>query len=178
MTATETEPSERVWTLGRILAVTVALGLILFWLWIFAGGPRKQNPDYLSDRTWTERAEATCGAARSDIDALPGAETTARADDRADVVDQATDRLEAMVDELDATRPSGDGDVEVMAAWIADYRAYVANRRDYAARLRTDPTAKLLVDEKEGYRDGLDKVIETFADVNEIPSCAVPGDVG
>jgi hypothetical protein len=53
----------------------------------------------------------------------------------------------------------------------------VANRRDYADRLRVDPEARLLLDQSLG-GDSVDKPIEIFADVNDMPTCATPGDVG
>lgn len=164
------------WSFARVLAVTTGLALILFWLWIFSGGPRKQNPDYLEDRAWAERTEATCAATVARIDDLPAAPSAASSSERAAVVDRANDELEAMLDELDVDLPSSKDDLEVVRPWLADWRTYLANRRDYADRLRTDPDAQLLVDEK--FRDSIETVIGTFAEVNEMDSCVVPGDVG
>jgi hypothetical protein len=164
------------WSFARVLAVTTGLALILFWLWIFSGAPRKQNPDYLEDRAWAERTEATCAATVARIDDLPAAPSAGSSSERAAVVDRANDELEAMLDELDVDLPSSQEDVEVVRPWLADWRTYLANRRDYADRLRTDPDAQLLVDEK--FRDSIETVIGTFAEVNEMDSCVVPGDVG
>ncbi len=163
-------------TLPRILAVTAALALILFWLWIFSGAPKKQNPDYLEDRAWVDRSEATCAAAVDRIEALPAAPSSRDAAARADVVDQANDELDRMLDRLEADQPTGEGDLEVVRPWLTDWRAYLANREDYAARLRQDAGAQLYVDEK--FSDNIDTVIQTFAEVNEMGSCAPPGDVG
>jgi hypothetical protein len=159
----------------RVLAVMAAVALILFWLWIFSGAPRKQNPDYLEDRAWAERTEATCAATVARIDELPDAPSAASSAERADVVDRANDELEAMLDDLDAHPPSNPDDLEVVRPWLADWRTYLGNRRDYADRLRTDPDAQLLVDEK--FRDSIETVIGTFAEVNEMDSCVVPGDI-
>jgi hypothetical protein len=49
--------------------------------------------------------------------------------------------------------------------------------RDYAKRLRTEPNAQLLLDRSE-LGDSVDKTIQIFSQVNEIPSCDTPGDVG
>lgn len=170
------EKPVRPWGAGRILAVLVAIGLALFWIWIFAGGPKKQNPDYLNDRAWATRAEQACSSAQSAIAALPGAETTPDHVQRARVVDQGSDRIEAMIDRLDKAPPSNSTDMKLVDQWTDDYRSYLASRRDYAARLRTDRTARLLLDEK--FRQPIDDVIATFAEVNNIPACKPPGDVG
>jgi hypothetical protein len=165
----------KVWTLPRVLTVSITLAIILFWLWIFSGAPRKQNPDYLEDRGWADRTEATCAATRDRIAELPLPSESKTSAERADVVDQGTDELDAMIERIAADRPTGEGDEEVVQPWLADWRTYIANRRDYAERLRTDPDAKLLVDEKFG--DSIETVIGTFAGVNGMESCEVPGDV-
>lgn len=61
--------------------------------------------------------------------------------------------------------------------WIGDWRKYLANREDYAKRLRTEPNAQLLLDRSK-LGDSVDKTIQIFSQVNEIPSCDTPGDVG
>jgi hypothetical protein len=163
------------WTLPRILAIAVSLALILFWIWIFSGGPRKTNPDYLKDRGWTDRTEATCARTVKRIDALPPAPDSTTSAARADVVSRANDELDEMLDAIEADEPTGEGDLDVVRPWLADWRTYLGDRRDYAERLRTDPHARLFVDEK--FNDSIETVIETFAEVNEMPSCVVPGDV-
>ena len=62
--------------------------------------------------------------------------------------------------------------------WIADWKTYLANREDYADRLRTDPNAQLLLDRSTIGADSVDKAIQIFTQVNEIPACETPGDVG
>jgi hypothetical protein len=159
-----------------VLAVVAALAIVLFWLWIFSGAPRRQNPDRLRDRAWVERAEATCAATVDRIEALPPAPSSASSAERADVVDGANQELDAMLTVLADDPPTGEGDLEVVRPWLADWRTYLDNRRDYERRLRTDPGARLFVDEKFG--DPIETVIGIFADVNDMPSCATPGDVG
>jgi hypothetical protein len=163
------------WTIPRLLAIGTALALILFWIWIFSGAPKKQNPDRLTDRAWVTRAEATCAAAMQRIDALPPAQATKAAEARAAVVGQANDELTTMLDKLTADRADDAGDRELVGKWLVDWRRYVANREDYARRLRTDPNARLFVDEK--FNDSIETVVSTFAQVNDMDSCATPTDV-
>jgi hypothetical protein len=161
---------------GRVLVVVVVLGIVAFWAWIFSGAPRRQNPDYLSDRRWVAAAERTCASTRVRLADLPNAATTDDADKRARVLDRATDHLDTMVDGLADPPPGNRADADLASQWVGDWRRYLAARRDYADRLRVDPDARLLLDEK--FDDPLDTVIETFAKVNDMPSCATPGDVG
>ncbi len=171
----ESAPSRR-FPVGRVLVVVVVLALVLFWAWIFSGAPRRQNPDYLSDRRWVTTAERTCASTREQLADLPNAATTADATTRAQVLDRATGLLDTMVDGLVQPPPEDPDDAVLVRRWVTDWRSYLAARRDYADRLRVDPGARFLVEEK--YDDPLDTVIETFAEVNAMPSCATPGDVG
>lgn len=175
MMTTQEPTAKSGWAPGRILAVVVVLALVLFWIWIFSGGPARENRDFLGDRRWVARAEATCSATAADIERLPPASGAADATSRADVVDEASDRLELMIDRLARPAPDIATDVKLVDAWLTDWRAYVVNRREYAASLRRDASARLLVNEKFG--DPLDTVITTFAEVNDMASCAPPGDV-
>ncbi|MCU1499590.1 MAG: hypothetical protein JWM47_3543 [Acidimicrobiales bacterium] len=168
-------PHRRGW---RILAVVVGLAIALFWIWIFAGGPEKANPDRLQDRAYVEQAQQRCEALRTDLDALPQASTAATADERADVVERANRLVQAMVADIEADAPTADGDREVLDRWFDDWHAYLDDRAGYVDALRADPDAKFLVTENDELHDTVDRTIEVFADVNDMPACATPGDVG
>jgi len=163
------------WTIPRLLAIGTALALILFWIWILSGAPKKQNPDRLHDRAWVARSEATCAASMRRVDALPPAQATKDAKARAEVVERADDELATMLDKLTADRPDDASDRELVGKWLADWRRYLGNRRDYAAALRKNPKARLFVDEK--FNDSIETVVSTFAQVNDMDSCATPTDV-
>lgn len=171
------EPLAMRWTVGRVLAVGTMLAIAVFWAAVFAGLPKRDNPDRLDDRAFVDRTEARCDALLDDLGLLPNASVIDDADARADVLDEANDLVEAMVDAIEADAPTAGDDAISVRGWIADWRAYVANRRDYADRLRQDPEARLLLDASLG-GDSVDKPIEIFADVNDMPTCATPGDVG
>lgn len=171
------EPLAMTWTAGRVATVLAILVMVGFWAWIFAGGPKKQNRDYLDDRAYVTQAAARCRELRRDLDALPNAADVSSASERADVLDRANELVSAMVDDLEAAAPRTGGDGESLRGWIADWRTYVGDREDYARRLRTDPGARLLLDANPA-GDPVDRPIEVFADVNDMPDCATPGDVG
>lgn len=156
--------------------VGIVLAVALMWLWIFSGGPRKVNPDRVADRDWAERAEDTCRTTMDGIDeraAPAGRQDTAT---RADAIDQSSDDLDAMLARLADPLPDDADDRAVVEPWLADWARLVDDRRAYADAVRTDPDARFLTSEK--FSDGLDDVIETFADVNDMPSCGPAGDVG
>ncbi len=153
------------------------LAMALFWLWIFSGAARRQNPDLLEDRAWVERAEATCAATmdRRSTSAAgagrpPGAGRPGRRHRR---VHRGPARHAGR---LRSPLPDGEGDREVVEPWLADWDRLLGDRDTYADAMRVNPDARFLTEEK--FNDPLDRVIEIFADVNDMPSCGPAGDVG
>lgn len=163
---------------GRVMAVTLILATVVFWVWIFSGAPKRSNPDRLTDRTYVERSLKRCLELRRDLDELPDARTATGAAERATVLDRANVLVSAMVDELEADAPTKGDDGRRLRGWIDDWRTYVKDRDEYADALRSDPGARMTVSENAALSDGVDKTIEVFADVNDMPDCATPGDVG
>ena len=172
------EPMSLGGTMQRVLVILVIVGLIGFWAWIFAGGPRAAHADEVSDREFVERTHRRCQVLRVELSRLPDATESETAADRADVVDSATVLVTGMVDDIEADMPDDAEDVEVLEQWIADWRTYIDDRDDYADRVRDDPGARFEVTENERVLRGVDDTIRNFADVNGMPDCATPGDVG
>lgn len=162
----------------RSLAVVAALAMVLFWLWIFTGGPRKANPDRLDDRAFVESAEARCDRLLTDLQELPAASEATSAADRAATLERTNVLVTNMVDDLEADAPLSGDDRISLGGWFRDWRTYLEDRRSYAENLRVDPDAQLRITENTELRDGVDKTIEIFANRNDMPSCATPGDVG
>lgn len=174
----EDGPYRMGFTWGRGLAIGAVVAMVVFWIWIFSGAPAKQNPDKLQDEAYVSQLEDQCQALRDDLDDLPNAADLDTAAQRADVLDDANVLVAGFIDEVEAGAPtSGDAGV-TMEGWITDWRTYLANREDYADRLRTDSGAQLLLDRSTIGTDSVDKAIQIFTQVNEIPACETPGDVG
>ena len=92
-------------------------------------------------------------------------------------MDLATAELDRMLRELDALGlPATDKGAEIVPRWLTDYELYLQDRRDWAAVLRTGDDPPFLV---SGTADGVrvTDLLTTFAEVNEMPSCAPSGDV-
>ena len=165
------------WSVGRVATIAVVVAMVIFWTWIFAGGPRRANPDRLDDRAFAARTEARCTKLRSDLKSLPNASLAKQAGERAAVLVQANQLVATMVDQIAADAPRTGEDSVRMKGWLSDWRTYLADRQDYASRLRTDPGARLLLHQNKG-GDPVDSGIERFADLNDMADCATPGDVG
>lgn len=163
---------------GRAAAVVLIVGTVVFWVWIFSGAPKRANPDRLDDRAFVERTHERCRELRRDLDRLPDARAAESAAERATVLDRANVLVGAMVEEIEADRPTTGEDAQRLRGWLADWRTYVGDREAYAAALRRDPGARMTLSENAALSDGVDKTIEVFSDVNDMPDCATPGDVG
>ena len=163
---------------GRVAAVMVIVATVMFWVWIFSGAPKRSNPDRLSDRAFVERSHRRCQELRRELDGLPAARIAASASERADVLTRANVLVSAMVDELEADAPTTGDDDQRLRGWFGDWHTYLDDREAYVEALRSDPEARMTVTENSELSDGVDKTIEVFADVNDMPDCATPGDVG
>lgn len=164
-------------TWPRGLAICAVVAMVIFWVWIFSGAPKRTNADYLEDRTYAAQLEDRCQELRDQLDELPNAADMSTQAQRADVLDQANALVGQFIDDVEADAPeSGDAAIS-MKGWIADWRTYLGDREDYAERLRTQENAQLLISRSK-LGDSVDKTIQVFTQVNDIPACDTPGDVG
>lgn len=161
----------------RALGVTAFLAMALLWIFVFTRSRPDLVPGELADRSFPTAAEPTCARARAEIATLPFAHETPDPAQRAEVVDRATTMLETMLADLRAATPHEDPARTMVAEWLADWSTYVQNRRDYANRLRADPTAKFSVQQSERDNVQITRALDRFAKVNAMPSCATPDDV-
>jgi hypothetical protein len=172
---TEGPPSR----LGRIAVLVVVVAGATFWIWalFFAS---KEAVNKIGDEAWAERAQAICE--RTEADRISLADySEIDVDDpdqlarRASLVERATDGLELMIDDLAAVTPTDEKGRAIVPDWIADYRAYLEDRREYAAVLRTGENTDFFETERNGIP--VSERLETFAGDNEMPACAPPRDL-
>jgi hypothetical protein len=164
----------RGWTWPRIAAAVVVVGLIGFWVYIFASADDYHPAGYLTDRTFPKAAEPVCAASMHQLDALPPAHSAKNADARADTVDRADDILRDMQRRLRTVVPHTK-DAKYIDQWIDDWSIFISDRDRYAAHLRKDPGAEYLVTQKYGSQ--ISESLDNYADVNTMPSCDTPNDV-
>lgn len=171
----DTEPRSRWTVVGRVAVVVLAISLTAMWIFAFFGD--HGVPGRLENPSFPAVAEPVCAAAHARIELLPLPNQTPTAGERADVVDQASDELDAMLVQLRALVPQGVAETEAETQWIEDWQVYVQDRRDYTAQLRVDPMTRFAVTQSDRDRRQVTSALDRFATINGMPSCVIPDDV-
>ena len=91
---------------------------------------------------------------------------------RADLVDESTDLLSAMLDDIVAVTPSDEKGQAIVPEWEADYRVLLEDRYRYADRLRGGENVAFTETAVDGVP--ITERIEKFTLDNEMPTCAPP----
>jgi hypothetical protein len=164
----------------RTLLTVISLGIAVFWVWALFFPQTKQSIAKLDDEQWSQRADGICreaNVARDELSDLrriddvgEGALTT-----RADIIDQATDIIENMLNNVVAQRPEAASDISLMETWAGYYREWISDRRIYADVLRegrNPPFGEAMV---EGAP--ISKYINDFTVANRMKSCSAPTDL-
>ncbi len=163
--------------LGLAIGAAVLVLFAVFWvgatIWFFGD----ENPDRLDDRQWAADAEARCTEARDELDRLPQARDATNMSDRADQIEASTAVLAEMTADL-AAAPPGGTDGELLGLWLESWRVYLNDRLAHASALRAgeDRQFRVTVDAERG--DGVDALLDAFADRNRMPACGDPLDIG
>ena len=161
-------------------AALIGLGVFAtFWIWalFFAS---KEGVNRIEDRAWVESAQSICETAADERTALAnytrldegGAELIRQ---RADIVDEATDTLERMLNSLEALPLTGEKGQAIIPLWIDEYRTYLGDRRNYAAQLRE--SGENLPFYETANQIPISERLATFAADNEMPACKPPLDL-
>lgn len=164
-------------SVGRALLRLTVVVMVAMWayvLYLAVGPGRQPPPDRLDDPGFATAAQRVCDAALDDVGELPSAIRAESAAERASIVAAANERLAQMLDDLDAQVPAGE-DGEIVTEWLADWRTYLDDRREYVDALRHDPKAQLLVTTKD--QEQITEFIDAFAADNRMIACATPIDV-
>jgi len=169
--------------ISRITARTVIgvsiTGLVAMWIYAF-GFASKESVNKIDDQKWTRRAEGICKQAMekrlalADLRQISDAGANAL-NERADLVDKATDTLEEAIVEISEISPSDAKGKAIVPLWIADYKQLIKDRRDYAALLRTGANEPFSESMFEGLP--ISEKISTFAADNRMTSCKIPMDL-
>lgn len=163
----------------RAVLGLICLGLAAFWVWALFFPPTKESVVLISDSSWSERAEGICREANLSRDELmdltriddAGTDALAR---RADIIDEATEIVEGMVDEILVVRPTGTEDARLVETWEKLYRTLIDDRRLYADELRAgtnDPFAETMIESP------VSSYLNDFATGNRMLSCKAPMDL-
>jgi len=159
-----------------IAVAVIVLGSFGLWAYALSGLAARTPPDTLSDTAYAAAAEPRCAAARAAIDELPLAMTARSAIERSETLDDATDLVDALIRELRSIPVDGEADRALVDAWLEDWERYSADRRRYAVALRSDASARFTLTARNG--SNYTRTMDAMADLNGMPSCQTPGDVG
>ena len=161
--------------LGLTIGISVIVLFAVFWvgatIWFFGDG----NPDRLEDREWVADAEARCAEARDVLDRLPQAREAASTEERAGQIESSTAVLADMTADLAASAPGGE-DGELVGLWLRSWETYIGDRLAHAEALRAGEDRQFRVSVELG--EGVDALLDAFADRNRMPSCGDPLDIG
>jgi hypothetical protein len=172
-----TPPRSRRQIISFVAAGSFSAFVVGMWIYAFFIYDPGLKVDELADRTFPAAAERICAASRSDVGALPPANVSRTAAERADVIDSANDRLRAMIAELRTAVPADEGRVTTgINEWLDDWSTYVEDRQAYADGLRVDPQTRFTETVKANRQ--VSRAVDGFAEVNRMESCSTPGDVG
>jgi hypothetical protein len=163
--------------LGRLVVGLAVTASFAVWVYAYSGRADRDPPDLLDDPAFSQAAEPVCAAAALDLKAMPGALDARDPADRSGQIVAATGRLEAMVTVLDGLAQGSDRDLDILTAWLADWRVLIGDRYRYAEALLNDPQARFLITDT-GVGERLERRITRLADTNSMSSCGAPGDVG
>ena len=163
----------------RLLLGAMIIVFVVFWTWalFFAS---KEAVNRIDDREWAERADQICLSATEERIDLADFRVISEGgpeliQERADLVDESTDILRAMLDDVMAVPPTDPKGMEIVPQWEDDYRTYIEDRYRYARELRA--SGENLPFYETGVGIPITERIETFAGDNDMPACAPPRDL-
>lgn len=166
----------------RWVLLVVVLGLTVLWVYALVFAPRTATYR-VADDAWRAEAERICTRYEQQRVALADMgegiivdPTPQQMIERAAVVDRATDLLEAALDDVVALPLESERDRGLVADYERYYRTVIADRRVYTERLRSGDLQPYYETALEG--GPVTNTVNDFTVVNELPSCAVPGDLG
>lgn len=166
--------------LARVVLTVVCVLIAAMWVYAL-GFASRESMNKIGDDAWKVRAEAYCQTAENERFALEDL-TEMDPDDpaalrkKADIVEKATDSLERAIDRIEADPPSDDKGRELVPKWIAEYRVYLQNRREFIAALRT-AVRRPYFSEKEVEGVPVSERLGKFARENDMKSCQPPFDL-
>jgi len=167
-----------------LLAVLLA---ITAWMWVYYFFFATEQGVYqLEDENWRLQAKPICQAAQDERALLADTSegyienpTLEQMLQRADIVDQATDIVEQMLNDIVAIPVATENDQIRMQFFEDNYRKILEDRRRYTASLRAGELVAY-TETVEGGGPVSNVVTDFTAGVkgNDVPECSPPGELG
>lgn len=166
--------------IARVVLTVVCVAIFAMWVYAF-GFASRESFNKIGDDEWKARSEAHCQKAEDerfalqDLTAMDPTDTDALLK-KADIVEVATDSLERAIDMIAQDSPADAKGKELVPQWLADYRIYIQNRRDFIKALRTADRRPFFSEtEVEGVP--ISERIGKFARENDMKTCQPPLDL-
>lgn len=173
----------RYWGPSRIGLSVVVVAIVAMWVWIYFFAPRT-NPDRLTTREFSVAAEEICAPAQALVNEIPLGSSVSTPQARAEQVVIGTDITIDMVAELRraAETVTDESDLEILTAWFVDWDVYIGDRQAHIAKLSEaapDASPRDLAFTLSAIGEGgiYTRRIDGLANVNDMTSCTVPGDI-
>lgn len=170
-------PVTRIRRMGRWALVIGVVGFTaLLWFAAFNRWGTNDVPGALDNsRAFIEAADQRCASSVEAIDAARPASSATSPQDRAVIIDNANAELNEMLLDIRTIGAGSPADQVVVDQWLDDWNAFLGFRRVHADKLRAGNDVRFTVERAD--ERSLDARIDAFASVNQIFSCATPGDV-
>ena len=173
-------PTYLKWRPTRVLIVVGFLAMAGFWIWAFSPFPSRGHPDTFdtSDgKAFTANAEARCAATMERLDALPRDLNIDNPEQLAEQVASGTELLVPLVADLrNLARSISDPDeARIVNLWLDDWNIYIADRQSLVAKLRQGERAEFTYTARDGVQ--IARIVDRFAQVNDMTSCETPKDI-
>ena len=166
--------------IARVVLTVVCVAIFAMWVYAF-GFASRESFNKIGDDEWKARSEAHCQKAEDerfalqDLTAMDPTDTDALLK-KADIVEVATDSLERAINKIAQDSPADAKGKELVPQWLADYRIYIQNRRDFIKALRTADRRPFFSEtEVEGVP--ISERIGKFARENDMKTCQPPLDL-
>lgn len=177
-----TEPERRRINGWRVLITILVVLMTAMWVYYFFFASAKATYK-IDDDAWRARAQTICEKYEAErlklVDTSEGYISNPTHDqmiERADVVDRATDLLEAELTEVLAQPPASQRDRTLLSDYEKYWRILLSDRRAYTDRLRKfqlEPYYETLLG-----GGPVSNTIVDFTTVNQIKACQPPGELG
>jgi hypothetical protein len=171
----------------RAILVLICALIAAMWVYAFVFAP-KSGVYFVTDKAWRTSADRICAGVEQQrlalVDTTGGYisnPTHEQMIQRANIVDQATNLLDGMVDDVEALPLAGSDDQpsdnrERVTIFVKYYRQIIGDRRAYTERLRAF--------DLQPYRETLlnggpvSNTVIDFTTGNDITHCMPPGELG
>lgn len=171
-------------TAGKVGVAVIVAAMLAMWAWIYIYAPR-DNPDRFTTSAYAEAAEPICAAAQEAIDALPPGRDANTPQERAEAVRDGTEITARLIDDLKSLRPllEDPNDLRILDSWFEDWEdGYLVDRWDHVERLEsatpeTDDRDLAFIIQERVSGGFYTRRIDGLANVNDMKSCHVPGDI-